>query len=390
MMKTRTRWPALTQVLAIAVVSLSLLLILSCASQPLTAAEIYESQQHQFAVVRITDRLEHPWGLAFLPEQKMLVTERPGRLRLINNGVLQPGLITGLPKTIAASGQGGLLDITPHPDFVNNRWIYFSYSGRGARGLGTEVARARLDGLQLRDVEVIFQALPKSRGGRHFGSRVLFGPKGYLYITLGDRGERQRAQDLSDHAGSVIRLHDDGRVPKDNPFVDQATARSEIFTYGNRNIQGLALQSGSGLLWMHEHGPRGGDEVNIIRRGTNYGWPEITYGINYSGSIISTDTARSGMAQPVHYWVPSIAPSGMTFYDADAFPNWRGDLFVGALKDQLIARLEIEDQRVVAEERLLTRRLGRIRTVRQGPDGLIYVLTDAARGALFRLQPVTD
>ena len=366
-------------------------LLLSCASKPLTAAEVVDSEQQRFQVVPLVQDLEHPWSLAFLPDDRLLVSERPGRLRLVENGKLLPEPIVGLPDNLTASGQGGLLDVVLHPDFERNNWVYFSYVGSNWLGsMNTEVARGRLDGAHLRDVEVVFQALPKSYGGRHFGSRLLFGPDTYLYISLGDRGNRERAQDLSGHAGSVIRLRDDGSVPDDNPFVKKSGAKPEIFTYGNRNIQGMALQPGSGLIWMHEHGPRGGDEVNIVRAGANYGWPVITYGVNYSGSIITKETARPGMEQPIHYWVPSIAPSGMMFYDGDKFPEWRGDLFVGALKDQLLVRLEIDAAQVVAEERLLQHRLGRIRDVRQGPDGFIYLLTDAPRGALLRLEPVGE
>jgi glucose/arabinose dehydrogenase len=284
-----------------------------------------------------------------------------------------------------------LLDVALHPGFDVNRLVYFSYAGSGNGGWGTEVARGRLEGMALQDVEVIFRALPKSRGGgRHFGSRLLFAPDGTLYVTLGERGSRDRAQDLGDHAGSVIRLTDDGGVPKDNPFVTVPGARPEIFTYGNRNIQGVALQPESNLIWMHEHGPRGGDEVNIVGAGRNYGWPVITYGIEYNGLSITDETARPGMEQPIHYWVPSIAPSGMMFYSGDQFPGWRGDLFVGALKAQLLVRLEIEGNRVVAEERMLSGRWGRIRDVRQGPDGFIYLLTDEPDGALLRLEPERD
>jgi glucose/arabinose dehydrogenase len=234
----------------------------------------------------------------------------------------------------------------------------------------------------------LFRQTPKTGGGRHFGSRLVFDREGYLYVTLGDRGDRPRAQRLNDHAGSLIRLHDDGRVPADNPFADRKGARPEIFNYGHRNMQGAALHPDTGLLWTHEHGPQGGDEVNVERPGVNYGWPVITYGVNYGiGTPIGEGTAKPGMEQPIHYWVPSIAPSGMAFYTGDRFPGWRGDLFVGALKDRTLVRLELEGERVVGEERMLRGELGRIRDVRTGPDGYLYLLTDENPGTLARLVP---
>ncbi len=369
-----------------------MLLLLSVQSEYTAAAagKVIGTERHRLKVVVITDGLEHPWGLAFLPDKRMLVTERTGRLRMIENNRLDPRPVSGVPK-ISATGQGGLLDVVLHPEFTSNKFVYLSYVAAGPGGLGTEVVRGRLHGHRLSDVEVIFRALPKSSGGRHFGSRLLFDPRGSLYITLGDRGNRRRAQDLADHAGSIIRLRDDGRVPDDNPFVNRTTVRPEIYTYGNRNVQGIALQPGTNQIWAHEHGPQGGDEVNILRAGTNYGWPVITYGRNYGlGTRIGEGTAKPGMAQPVYYWVPSIAPSGMTFYDGKRFPRWHGNLFVGALKDQLLVRLEIRGERVVSEERMLANTLGRIRDVRSGPDGYLYLLTDASDGVLARLEPAPD
>jgi glucose/arabinose dehydrogenase len=242
---------------------------------------------------------------------------------------------------------------------------------------------------RLEGVQVVFSQQPKSETGRHFGSRLVFDRDGYLYITLGDRGERERAQRPDDHAGSVIRLHDDGQVPADNPFVGKEGWKPEKFTLGNRNIQGAALHPRTGELWIHEHGPRGGDEINVVRAGTNYGWPVITYGANYVfGTSIGEGTHKPGMAQPVHYWVPSIAPSGMTFYTGDKFPRWRGDLFVGALKDRMLVRVHLDGERVVKEERFLQNVLGRIRDVRQGPEGFLYLLTDESEGLLVRLEPI--
>ncbi len=338
--------------------------------------------------VTVTEGLEYPWGLAFLPDGKMLVTERPGRLRLVGaDGRLDPQLIRGVPP-VAAVGQGGLLDVALHPDFARNGWIYLSYAAQGPGGYGTEVARARLEGHALRDLKVIFSMRPKTTTGHHFGSRLVFDRQGFLFITLGDRGEMERAQRFGDHAGSVIRLHDDGRVPADNPFVAVPNALPEKFTLGNRNIQGAALHPVSGLLWTHEHGPQGGDEINIIRAGVNYGWPTITYGRNYgSGTPIGEGVRKTGMAQPLLQWTPSIAPSGMAFYTGDKFPAWRGNLFVGALRGQMLVRLEVDGERVVREERLLENTVGRIRDVRNGPDGFLYLLTDDARGRVVRLEP---
>jgi glucose/arabinose dehydrogenase len=318
----------------------------------------------------------------------MLVTERPGRLRLIEDGRLAAEPVAGLPP-IEAHGQGGLLDVALHPRFAENQLIYLAYAGSGKGGVSTEVARGKLVDNRLEDVQVLFRQQPKSKTGRHFGSRLVFDRAGYLYITLGDRGERERAQRPDDHAGSVIRLHDDGRIPADNPFVGREGWKPEKFTLGNRNIQGAALHPRTGEVWAHEHGPQGGDEINVIRSGINYGWPVITYGVNYViGTPIGEGTHKPGMAQPLYYWVPSIAPSGMTFYTGDSFPRWRGDLFVGSLKDRMLVRLSLEGEQVVAEERFLHDVLGRIRDVRQGPDGFLYLLTDENDGALVRLEPV--
>lgn len=371
------------------VIALLLLAAALGAVRPVAAGEVETSERARFRVEPLVGGLEHPWSLAFLPDGRMLVTERPGRLRLITaDGRLQPHPIGGLPA-IAASGQGGLLDVVPHPDFARNRWIYFSYVEAGAGGSGTAVARGRLEGDALLATEVLFRLLPKSRTARHFGSRLVFDRAGHLFVTLGDRGDRPRAQDLGDHAGSVIRLGDDGRIPSDNPFVRQPGTRPEIFSFGHRNIQGAALHPVTGRLWTHEHGPQGGDEINIPRAGVNHGWPIITYGVNYGiGTQIGEGTTKPGMEQPVYYWVPSIAPSGMAFYDGAAFPGWQGNLFVGSLKFRQLVRLEIEGERVVHEERLLEDAVGRIRDVRQGPDGLLYLLSDAADGQLVRLVPV--
>ena len=359
--------------------------LLACAQ----TVDTLKSDEHEFRVVKVVAGLEHPWGLAFLPDGRMLVTERPGRLRIVKNGRLELQAVTGLPQ-VAVHGQGGLLDVALHPRFAENGLVYLSYAARGSDGVGTEVARGKLSGSRLENVEVIFRQQPKGSGGNHFGSRLVFDRAGFLYITLGERGEQERAQRPDDHAGSVIRLHDDGRVPTDNPFVGKAGWKPEKYTLGNRNMQGAALNPQTGLLWTHEHGPQGGDEINVIRAGVNYGWPVITYGANYgTGTKIGEGTAKPGMAQPLYYWVPSIAPSGMAFYSGDKFPRWRGDLFVGALKDRMLVRLKLDGEKVVREERMLKGLLGRIRDVRAGPDGYIYLLTDETNGVLARLEPAS-
>ncbi len=365
--------------------TLALLLAALAASAP---AQTVKTQEHAVRVVKVVEGLEHPWGLAFLPDGRMLVTERAGRLRVIGKDrKLEAHAVSGLPP-IAAHGQGGLLDVALHPRYAENSLVYLSYSARGDGGVGTEVARGKLTGNRLEDVQVIFRQLPRGSTGRHFGSRLVFDREGYLYITLGDRGEQDRAQNLDDHAGSVIRLHDDGRVPGDNPFSGKPGWKPEKYTLGNRNMQGAALHPQTGLLWTHEHGPQGGDEINVIRSGTNYGWPIITYGVNYGiGTRIGEGSHKPGMAQPLHYWVPSIAPSGMAFYTGDKFPAWRGDLFVGTLRDQMLVRLKLDGEKVVREERMLKNTLGRIRDVRSGPDGYLYLLTDESDGVLARLEP---
>lgn len=338
-------------------------------------------------VVTVTDGLENPWGMAFLPDGGILITERDGHLRLFTNGALVPTPISGLPP-IDAQGQGGLMGVALHPKFEQNQWIYLSYAGRGEGGYSTEVLRARFDGMELSAPEVIFRARPKVGGGRHFGGRLLFDDSGYLFISLGDRGRQDDAQDLALHSGSLVRLHEDGSVPADNPYAGQAGVALGIYTSGNRNMQGLVLHPDTREVWTHEHGPQGGDEVNIMRAGVNYGWPIITYGRNYgTGTKIGEGTHKAGMAQPIYKWVPSIAPSGMAFYSGDKFPAWRGDLFVGSLKFSLLVRLDVRGDEIVAEERLFEGEYGRIRDVVAGPDGYLYLLTDSGDGKLLRVMP---
>jgi len=372
------RWPV---TLAVAVIATG------CGGQPGAAQQgPIASEQATFELVTVASGLEHPWAMAFLPDGDVLITERAGRLRLVRGGVLDPEPIAGVPP-VYASGQGGLLDVALDPAFASNRTIYLSYAAPGDGGNSTRVARATLGDGRLEGLEEIFVAEPLVRSSKHFGSRLAFDPQGHLFITVGERGQGDRSQDTGDHNGSVIRLHPDGSVPEDNPFVGDAGARPEIFSYGHRNPQGLAIHPETGVPWLHEHGARGGDEVNVVQPGVNYGWPVITHGIDYSGAPIGEGTHKDGMAQPIHYWVPSIAPSGMAFYDGAAFPEWQGDLFVGALRSELLARLELDGEQVVAEERLLDGAIGRIRDVRVGPDGYLYLLTDERDGGLYRLQP---
>ena len=357
---------------------------------PLAAAErlgTYESAEHRFHLVKVTEGLEHPWGLAFLPDGRMLVTERPGRLRIVDDGWLVPEPVAGVPE-VWADGQGGLLDVVLHPDFGENGLIYLSYSSPSDDGddAATAVARGRLAGGRLEDVEEIYVAPPRDDGGRHFGSRLVFA-NGYLFVTAGDRGDADRAQGVGDPAGSIIRLHDDGSVPDDNPFVGQKGARPELYSIGHRNPQGMAREPATGRIYAIEHGPKGGDELNLIEPGVNYGWPVITYGKSYMGFKIGEGTHKEGMAQPVHYWVPSISPSGLMIYDADRFPAWRGSFFAGALSGELLVRLEVAGGKAMVEERMLEDLEERIRDVRQGPDGLIYLLTDHPDGMLLRLEP---
>lgn len=350
------------------------------------AAETVSSEKHAFRLVTVADGLEHPWSLAFLPGGDMLVTERAGRLRVIRQGKLDPSPVPGLPE-VAAGGQGGLLDVALHPNYSENGLIYLSYSAESFFLRGTEVARARFADGRLTDLETILEVRPKSRGGRHFGSRLAFGPDGTLYVTAGERGDPDRAQDPDDLAGSILRITEDGAAPPDNPFVGRGDARPEIYSYGHRNPQGLTLHPDTGEVWAVEHGPKGGDELNLLVPGANYGWPVITYGESYAGNPIGEGTAKPGMAQPVRTWVPSISPSGMAFYTGEAFPSWRGNLFLGALSGRALVRLELDGNEVVHEERLLRDLGARIRDVRNGPGGTLYLLTDEPDGKLLRLEP---
>ncbi len=356
---------------------------------------VVKSQKADFQVETIATGLENPWALAFLPDGRMLVTERPGRLRIVGKDGKLSEPVAGVPP-VATVGQGGLLDLALAPDYSQSHILYFTFAEpRGPNGAvnpnSTSAASARLvedKGVaKLENVKVIFRQEPAAGGGFHFGSRIAIARDGSLFITTGERNLKTPAQDLQQDLGKVIHINADGSIPKDNPFVGRNDTRPEIWSYGHRNIQGAAIHPVTGKLWIDEHGPKGGDEINIPDKGKNYGWPVIGFGVDYSGAIIHESTRKEGMEQPIYYWVPSIAPSGMAFYTADAFPNWRGNLFIGALALTHLNRLELDGEKVVKEERLLSDLGARIRDVRQGPDGFLYLLTDARDGKLLRLVP---
>ena len=354
-------------------------------------AQNFKSEQGTLEVTTITTGLEHPWALAFLPDhQGMLVTERPGNLRVVSADGKLSAPLSGVPK-VWAKGQGGLLDVALSPDFKQDRTVYLSYAEGGGEGdkAGTAVGRGRLsdDLTAIKDFKVIFRQEPKLSVGNHFGSRLVFDRDGYLFITLGENNDRPTAQDLDKLQGKVVRIYPDGKVPDDNPFVGQAGVRPEIWSYGQRNPQGAALNPWTGTLWENEHGPQGGDEINIIERGKNYGWPMATHGINYSGQPIPEAKGKTaeGTVAPRHVWEKSPGLSGMAFYDADRFKAWQHNVFIGALVSQELIRLQFDGDRVVHEERLLGELNKRIRDVRQGPDGYLYVLTDEDDGALYKI-----
>jgi glucose/arabinose dehydrogenase len=358
---------------------------------PVNAQEVFETDELPIRVESFVDGLGHPWGIAFLPDGGMLVTERSGSLRHVTDRGDVSAPIAGLPEVVVR-GQGGLLDVTLHPDFADNRLVYWSYAEAGDDGTnGTAIARGRLnaDVTSLSDVEVIFRQMPKVGSNNHFGSRLVFDREGYLFATLGERSSPQfrvMAQDLGTHLGKVIRIRDDGSVPADNPFVGQAGAMPEIWSYGHRNPQGMALNPATGAIWTHEHGPRGGDEVAIPKAGENHGWPVFSYGTEYSGApITELDEHPPEFARPVWSWTPSIAPSGMAFYDAEEIAEWQGDLFVGALAGARLMRLELDGDLVTGEEELLVELGRRIRDVEVGPDGALYVLTDQSDGEILRI-----
>ncbi|MGB1048707.1 MAG: PQQ-dependent sugar dehydrogenase [Rhodothermales bacterium] len=352
----------------------------------------FDTEFGEVQVDVVTNGLSSLWGFTFLPNGDILVTERDGRLRVIQDGVLAEGSISGVPE-VYARGQGGLLDVAIHPQFEENGWVYLSYAKPYDGNSTTAVARGRLEGMGLIDVEDIWIA--DSRGRGHYGSRLVFDNEGYLFVSVGDRqanpNEDQTnhpAQDRSNHHGTINRLHDDGSIPEDNPFVGQEEMEASIWSFGHRNTQGMVFDASTELLWSNEHGPQGGDEVNLVEPGLNYGWPVIGYGVNYGGDPLHESTHQEGMVQPLHYWVPSIATSGMVAYSGDLFPNWKGNLFVGGLRGQQIARLTMDGTSVVSEETIFED-MGRVRDIRQGPDGALYVGLDGDEdeAGIVRLTP---
>lgn len=359
-----------------------LFFLVSCEEK--TDNTINSPEEQEVTATLVVDDLTIPWGMTWLPDGSMLILEKAGQIYRIQDG--NRSEISNVPA-VYNRGQGGLMDIELHPDYANNGWLYLSFASEDGddKGGNTQIVRAKLEGNALAQIETLYKATPNTTKGQHFGSRLEFDRDGYLYFTVGDRGNRDvNPQDITRDNGKVYRLHDDGRIPADNPFVGQANAKEAIFTYGNRNPQGMAIHPDTGKIWIHEHGPRGGDEINVVEKGTNYGWPVITYGINYSGTPITDITHKEGMAQPMHYWDPSIAPCGMSFISSDKYPNWKGDLLVGSLSFQYLEKLELDGESVVSRDKLLDG-IGRVRNVRQGPDGFIYVAVEGK--GIYRLDP---
>ncbi len=338
----------------------------------------------RFSVDTLATGLEHPWGMEFLPDGRVLITERPGRLRVWENGELREQPVSGLPE-IWAHGQGGLLDVVRHPDYEENGWLYFVYTAPGPDAGNTTIGRGRLQEDHLTDFEEIFQGHPLAPAGQHFGSRIVFDDQNYLFTTIGDRGDMDTAQEADNHNGTVIRLFDDGSIPPDNPFVDSPDTLPEIWTLGHRNIQGMIIHPETGDMWATEHGPKGGDELNIIFKGENYGWPLATFGLNYDGTIITPDSTLPGKIPPVTHWTPAIAPCGLGIVTSDKYPEWQGDLMIGSLVARHIHRVVIEGREVADTERLLEG-FARFRLIQQGPDGYLYVVTEDP-GLFFRLVP---
>ncbi len=367
------------------------------ASEPALSAEKVNDSS-DFRKVTVLEGLEHPWSISWLPDGDMLITERPGRVRIARNGALEPTPISGVPEVLAEN-QGGLMDVSVHPRFAENRLVYFTYSHGTNSANRTRIARATFDGKALSDWQVIFEVSQAKPRGQHFGSRMIWLPDGTLLASIGDGGNppiqlegeliRQQAQNLRSHFGKVVRLKDDGSVPPDNPFVGSADHNSAIWSYGHRNIQGLAFDPTTNRVWATEHGSRGGDEMNLMEGGKNYGWPVATHSREYSGGLISPEKSLPGMVDPALIWTPSIAPSGLAFYNGDNFPQWQGDLFAGGLVSQDIRRIELDELGNVVDEQLIPINQ-RVRDVRQGPDGLLYILTDEPNGQLIRLEPTQE
>jgi len=370
---------------------LPIVLILLAAAAAAIPAQVVVQPRLQaagatFRIVRLAEGFEYPWSLAFLPDGRFLVCERPGRLLVVDPDGTRRA-VTGLPA-VRPAGQGGLLDLALHPDFARNALVYWSFAAAGSGGASTALARGRLDGFALRDVKVLWSMPKRTTTTIHFGSRLRFGADGKLYLTTGERGEQDRARDPADAAGKVIRLSDDGTIPADNPFAGRGGYLPEITSLGHRNPQGLAVRPGSGQLWLTEHGPRGGDEVNLVLPGRDYGWPLTTYGVAYSGARIAESPTAPGIEPPKRYWTPSLAPSGLEFYTGAAFPAWRGHLLTGSLAGAKLVLVRLRGDDVAGQEIILDGTLGRLRDARVGPDGLVDLLTDDGRGGLFRLEPV--
>jgi aldose sugar dehydrogenase len=367
------------------ILSLVLALLASCSAknsddQP----DFIQSEKLNFRVDTLATGLTHPWSMAFLPDGRVLIAERPGNLLIWENGSLLDQPVAGLPE-IWSHGQGGLLDVVLHPDYKENGWIYLAYAKKSNNAGNTAIARAKLNGQQLTGLEELFHGHNLTESVYHFGCRMVFDDDNYLYFTIGDRGVMDNAQDISNHNGKVMRIKDDGSIPPDNPFVDETGAMPEIWSYGHRNIQGMALHPQTRLLWAHEHGPKGGDEINLIKKGANYGWPLATHGINYDGSIITPDTTLPGMADPILHWTPSIAPCGLAFAISKHYKAWDGNMLAGALAGQHIHRIEFDGNTAVHAEKLL-QDFARFRDIRTGPDGYLYVLTELP-GIFFRILP---
>ncbi len=366
-------------------------------SAPVSAQSVMRSALHDFRVVTVAEGLVQPWAVAFLPGGDLLITERPGRLRIVRGGKLLPTPVAGVPE-VAYENQGGLLEVALHPSFATNRFVYLTFAKRRPNGTGntTALVRARFENDALTGVTQLFESVSTGRG--HFGGKIAFDGKGHLFLTLGDRQvppegnlEAHPAQDLTNHHGKVVRLNDDGTVPADNPFVSRAGAKPEIWSYGHRNVQGIAIDPATGNVWTNEHGPQGGDELNLDRAGKNYGWPVIGYGVNYTtGKAIHAGTHREGMEQPLHIWVPSIGISGATFYTGDRFPQWKGQLFIAGMAGEQLGRVTLAGEKVLSRETILPG-LGRIRDIRQGLDGFLYLVTEDRDGKptpVVRLEPV--
>jgi aldose sugar dehydrogenase len=368
-------------------VATAAILLVACgkATQDKTesSAPVISSEKLKFSVDTIATGLENPWGIAFLPDGRMLVTELNGQIRIIKDGKLVDETVSNVPA-VAAAGQGGLLDIKLHPDYANNGWIYLTYSKPGEGGAATTLTRTKLQGNALVNTEELFTALPFAGTEHHFGSRVVFDENGYLFLSSGERGTKENSQNLGNHLGKIIRLHDDGKVPADNPFVKTPNAKPEIWSYGHRNPQGLFYDKATSTLWEVEHGPKGGDELNKVEKGKNYGWPVITYGIDYSGEPISDITEKEGMEQPIWYWKPSIGTCGMTLVTSDKYPSWKGNALVGGLALTHIARVELTDK-IVGYEKVLDG-IGRVRAIEQSPDGYLYVAVQGP-GMIVKIVP---